>query len=293
MSDYPVNPFVTGESSTFPEHLNQEFATLGDAINTLSDEFATGNEALHGTGAESTGTLLEIATGRACDVSAGAYWINGRRYVMAADVTVALPANQTSHLYMDAVGTVSVYATLQGTNPVGTWYIGTATTNSAACTAVDDSDADRVANLAQLPEITDRLTIAEADIDALDGRVTDIESGAVGGSGPAYWGALGKASSDATTITQAIEAGIDAHEADKHSGEVDTGDDNGTTVIIMPQDVDAVNQARHLLKYTRTVDPDGAADQVDAVTIVWGVWGDGTGGSPDFVDRVNSTWLPA
>ena len=47
-----------------------------------------------------------------------------------------------------------------------------------------------------------------------------------------------------------------------------------------------------MLKLTRSVDPEHALHMIDCVVLVWTIWGDGTAGSPDYVDAVNSTWVP-
>ncbi len=128
---------------------------------------------------------------------------------------------------------------------------------------------------------------------SLDTRVDALEGG--GGGGATYWGAMEKELGDATTPGTEMDskdaAAVAAHIAAEHQA---GGAGDGETLEI-PEvwDVDAVNQALHLLKITRSVDPDLPENQISAVTIVWGVWGDGTGSTPDAVDRVNSTWLPA
>jgi hypothetical protein len=294
----PVTPFRHGDTTSVPDHLNSEFSAVGDAIAEVEQEFADGNLALHGTGTElAAGLALAIGTGLSVRILNEAFWLSGRRYEIDEAVgylVSSLPLNSTRHLYMDASFAITDYASRQTPNPAGTWYMGTATTNASACTAVDDSNADRVANLAGMAA---RLVSAEADVDALqaavgipysavdplDDRVTALENAGPGGAA-ATWGAMAKAAGDPTTVDQEIAAAIAAIPAPTGG----TGD--GSTTVSLPWDIEAANQGRMLLKLTRTVDPELPVDQVDCICIVNGVWGDGTDGSPDFIDRVHSTW---
>ena len=303
----PAVPFRHGDARNVPDHLNAEFSAVGASVVGLEDEVAAGNLALHGTGTEAAaGLTLSIGTGLSCRVLNGAFWVGGRRYEISELVgylVAPVEINTTRHLYMDTSLQVTSYAAKQSPNPAGTWYLGTATTNATACTAVNDSVADRIASVATLGG---RVSDLETDITglqtavgipysagvSLDSRVTDLESAGGGtGGGPAYWGGLDKAAGDATTIDQEIDGAVTAHVAALH-GAVADGGGGSTPDPVLPWDVDAVNQAAELLKLTRSVDPDLPATQVDAVVVVWSVFGDGTGGTPDFIDRVNSTWLP-
>jgi hypothetical protein len=294
----PVTPFRHGDTTSVPDHLNSEFSAVGDAIAEVEQEFADGNLALHGTGTElAAGLALAIGTGLSVRILNEAFWLSGRRYEIDEAVgylVSSLPLNSTRHLYMDASFAITDYASRQTPNPAGTWYMGTATTNASACTAVDDSNADRVANLAGMAA---RLVSAEADVDALqaavgipysavdplDDRVTALENAGPGGAA-ATWGAMAKAAGDPTTVDQEIAAAIAAIPASTGGGE--TGTD---TSVALPWDVDACNASRFLLKIVRSVDPQAAEDAVDCVVIVNGVFGDGTDGSPNYVDAA-STW---
>ena len=103
-----------------------------------------------------------------------------------------------------------------------------------------------------------------------------------------------KAAGDGTLIEQEAETIAEAEVAD-HVAEYHTGGTGGETgtPVAEPWDVDAVNQAKALLTATRMAVPDLPETQVDAVTIVWDVYGEGSGDDGlNYVDLVNSTWLP-
>lgn len=268
MSDHPLVNFRTGDTTGVAAHLNREFAAVGDAVTDLGNEVAAGNEALHGTGTEETGDVTTVGTGLSCVVAAQSYWVVGRRYTLAADLTVALPGSSTRHLYMDADQVVTQYAARQSPNPEGTWYLGTATTDSGSCTAVDDTNADRVANLAGLET---RMDAVEAGILELDGvktvlglgyydvdgdpvtgeasvhdRLTALESGG-GGGGVSYWGGLERSSGDPTTIPEYVASQIG------ESGGGDGGGGTGgttstTTVTKLPSDLEIANHLRLVLR---------------------------------------------
>jgi hypothetical protein len=127
-------------------------------------------------------------------------------------------------------------------------------------------------------------------VDALDGRVTTLESGGGGGGTPIYADGIARASDNPETVGQkfvALDAEIDALE------EAGTGGGNVVALPALPWDADAVNQAFQLQAQTDADNLAAAGSQMDTIQIKWGVYGDGTGETPDFVDRVNSTWLPA
>lgn len=126
----------------------------------------------------------------------------------------------------------------------------------------------------------------------LDERVTLLEEGAggQGGSGPTYWGGLAKAAGDATSISQEIDSKIAA-------AALGGGGDGGTVVSTEGVwDVDAENQALALLARLKNSPVEEAlaefASQEDSIIVVWGVCGEGSNGTDDYVDRVHSTWLP-
>lgn len=291
---YPTDDFEAGESTGLSEHLNSEFALVGGAVDDLAAAVAEGNEALHGHGKETGGCGLTTGTGLSCVLGVGFFWVGGVRYEVAEAEIIVLDPSQTSYLYMDAEGAVTAYVSAQSPNPTGTWFLGTATTDGTTCTAVDDSGADTIAALGDLG---DRMTAAEADVaalesdvDALDGRVTTLESGGGGGGTPIYADGIARASDNPETVGQkfvALDAEIDALE------EAGTGGGNVVALPALPWDADAVNQAFQLQAQTDADNLAAAGSQMDTIQIKWGVYGDGTGETPDFVDRVNSTWLPA
>lgn len=139
----------------------------------------------------------------------------------------------------------------------------------------------------------DRLGAAymgETPPDDIDARLTAMESGGGGGGGgTVYWGGLQKASGDPTTIDQEIDAKIVEYGSEHCQG---GGGGGGATPVDVPWDCAAVNDLKARLKAIRTVDPEAASTQINSIYVVADVWGDGTGGSPDWTDRVNSTWLP-
>jgi len=129
--------------------------------------------------------------------------------------------------------------------------------------------------------------------DDLDQRVTDLESGAVAGGGYEYWRDMPEAVGDPTKPGQEMDtkdaAAVAAHLAAYHSSQTTPVEES----INQPWDVDAVNQGKHLLLSTQW-HPDLPQTQVDAATVIWDIYGDGSGAdAKDFVDRANSTWLPS
>lgn len=124
--------------------------------------------------------------------------------------------------------------------------------------------------------------------DDVDARLTALESGGTGGgtgTGTVYWGALQQTAAIATTISQAIAAAIAEHMAT-----VQHGSTEGVAEVLEPWDVDSVNQALSVLTEIRMVNPEAAWNHVDAVTVVWGVYGDGSHGTPDYIDWEHSSW---
>jgi hypothetical protein len=185
-----------------------------------------------------------------------------------------------------------------GGSVAGALLLAKITTSGAGVTEVVDEREyiTAVQALASVTGTSEDLAAVEAAIGSdyfgetppaasLDARVDDMEAAGTIGN---YWGALGKAAGDPTTVDQTIDGDVAAHVATYHQ-------DEDMTFFMVPQawDVDAVNQARAALMVTRRLDPDHPENHIDAVVIVWGVYGDGSGETPDFVDRVNSTWLPA
>lgn len=293
-----IIPFVPGEMVGFADHLNSEFRAEDAADAAILAELAAGNLALHGTGCVS-GLVLSPGSGLSANLSDGAYLLGGRYYLQGTQIgyeVIALPANQTSYIYMDAAGSFVCCAAQQTPDPTGTWYVGSATTGASVCLSVSQVGCDRVLNPAglqgELTAIADEVSALDSAIGipytgsvSLQARVTTLEGGGDGGSQVVYWGALQKANGDPTTVDQEIASKIAA---------LPSAGGSGSGVAVSKQwDVDAVNQSKHLLRYTGATDHQGPANAVDCVTIVWGCYGDGSNSSPDFVDRVHSTWLPS
>lgn len=123
---------------------------------------------------------------------------------------------------------------------------------------------------------------------SLDDRVDALEAGGGGEGGPVYWKGLQKGLGDPTTIEQQIAADILEHVTGYHS---QTGG-GGAGIAAGEWDVDALNQALAALKITRSVDPDHPVWFRECAVIVWGAYGEGSGGTPEYVDWDHSTWLP-
>ena len=144
--------------------------------------------------------------------------------------------------------------------------------------------ADRTANLETA------VGIPYTGVSSLDSRVTDLEDGVTPGGGYEYWRNMPKAPADETTVTQEAQAIADAevaeHVVQYHSG---TGDSEIEPAELW--DIDGENQARALLTAGQWL-PDLPSEQRDCVIVIAGVYGDGSGGTPDFIDRVHSTWVP-
>ncbi len=291
----PVTPFQTGDTVGVSEHLNAEFSEAGQQITDLAAAVAEGNDALHGPGKEAGGCGLSVGTGLSCVLGAGHFWVGGVRYEIAEAQVIALTPNETSYLYQDSTGSVTAYVSQQSPRPAGTWFLGTATTDGTTCTAVDDSEADTVSGVADLG---DRLTAAEEAIDDAEAaladheaRIGDLETlGGGGGGGPVYADGIPRSSTNPQTVGQefaALEADIAALQA------AGTG---GGSVVSVPApvwDVDADNQALELQAQTTAGALEAATQQFNTIQIKWGVYGDGSGETPDFVDRDVSTWLPS
>ena len=293
MSDYPQTPFQPGDAIGVAEHLNAEFALVGDSVQAVADDLALSNEVLHGPGRESGGCGLSVGTGLSCVIGAGYYWAAGQRCENQAPVVVALPASQTSYLYQDADGMVVPYSSRQTPNPEGTWFCGTATTDGMGCIAVDDTEADVVAGnaalSAQVSGLDSRMEAAEELLEEHEDRITDLESGGGGGggTGPVYADPLRRSYSNAETVGQkfaALEAEIDALQDAVGSG------GNVVAVEQPAWDIDAVNGALHLQAQTTEDALEAAYSQVNTIQIKHGVFGDGSGETPNYIDAA-STWI--
>src|ERR1035437_7892043 len=252
--DHPVTPFAAGILTH--GRLNDEFAAVGSDLDDLRAEVQTGLDVIGGAGKEAGGCGLTTGTRLSCVLAAGYYWVVGVRCHLAASKVIALTASQTSYLYQDAAGSVTAYTTRQTPNPAGTWFLGTATTGSSTCSAVDDSGADVVSATAGLAE-----AVAQTE--------TALGTPYFGGTPPA----------DVDSRLPVLEA------AGVGSGGV-------ATVQARPWNVDAANQALQLQAQTDATHLEAAGSQIDTVQVKWGVYGDGTASSPNFIDP-DSTWLPA
>lgn len=252
------------------------------------------------------GTTVRIAAGAAIIATA-----KGNVYVRSTvPVDISVTDNSTQYVWAQALlpetsdfdsrETADVYVFATGFNvaPPDAIALATVITSGGTVTAVNDTREFVPAQAAAL--LADRLAAAEDAVGTpyenesdLDSRVTALEDGAVGGGGYAYWQNMPKSPGDSTTPGQAMQNtaadAVDEHEAQYH-GDDPSGSDGVVGEVQEPWDIDSVNQGRHLL-----ADTTGAnampATQVDAVTVVWGEWGDGNNDSPDHVDRVNSTWV--
>lgn len=287
--------FYGDEGADFTDHLQEQFQLQEDNVLAVDADVAAGNALLHGLGAVGSATLLTVGTGLSCRLNNCDYLLDGRLYAIAEVIgykVVSLPLNATRYLYVDATGDVTLYETLQATNPTGTWYAGSATTDATSCTAVDDSAADRVASPVALQADVEALQAAVGDPytnpASLDTRLQAVEGAGGGGGGLTSWGTAPKAPGDPTTPGQEMDAkdaaAVAAHVAALHDSET------ATSTVAAPWDVDANNQALALMQEISDDNPTAAESQRDSIVIVPGKWGDSTDGSPDFVNRTASTW---
>lgn len=290
MSDYPVTPFEPGDSEGVAAHLNTEFDGLGEGLETLESTVAVGFDALHGPGKETGGCGLTTGTGLSCVIGTGYFWVDGERVEIEEVVTVSLSPSQTSYVYLAADLTPSTYSSLQSPRPAGTWYAGSATTDADSCTAVDDSEADTVSSFTGLTtrveDLEDWQATAETALDDHEDRITDLEgSGGGGGGGTIYADALARAVDNAQTVGQKF-AELDAA--------IEAGGAEGAAVAL-PQsfdDLEALNQALELMAQTDADNLAAFEAQVNTIQVQWDICGEGSNGTADYIDRVNSTWLP-
>lgn len=245
-----------GDTATdFSDHLAEMFQLQEDNVLVLESDLALSNLILHGTGRTASGCRLAVGTGLSVHVSNGYFVVDGKIGQIDEQVGYSvgsLTDNSTNHLYMDIDGLITTYSSKQGSNPSGTWYLGTAVTNGGECTTVDDSTADI---LESLTDFRTELDTAKDDIDAieaavgmpypdgnasLDSRVTALESGGGGGGGTVYWGALKEASGDPTTIEEYVAAQIGA----AGGGGGGDGQTPETITVQMPSDIEIANHLR-------------------------------------------------
>jgi hypothetical protein len=123
----------------------------------------------------------------------------------------------------------------------------------------------------------------------VDARLTEIEgrpAGGGGGSNTVLWEALERAVGNPQTIPQAIAAAVTDHETRLHTGSESGGSGGASTGTPSAlRNNDAVNLGRTVIQLTAEGVGDVAAEQVMTVVYVPGVWGDGTGGSPNYEDE--------
>lgn len=267
------------------------------------------------------GGEVSAGTGLAVDVTALKAVVDtakGKCYIAtAATVQVSgLTPNTTAYLFAQANletegGTddsretaVVVFDTETSDTPLlGATLLAKVVTGADAVTSVTDerSYITAVAALAGLTDFQDQIDALEVAVGtdyfgesapalSVDARLALIEAGGSSGEGPSYWGALAKSPGDSTTISQEIDSKIAAAAGG--------GGDGGTVVTSEGVwDVDAENQALALLARLKSAPTEEAlaefASQEDSIIVVWGVCGEGSNETPDYVDREASTWLPA
>ena len=143
--------------------------------------------------------------------------------------------------------------------------------------------------LTALGDLSATVEDLEDALDALALRVDALEAGGGGGGGgTVYWGALERTGADPTRINQFVAEEIAGHVEDYHSGESESG--GGTTLQIEQWETDAANFGQAVLSATRKLDATHPEEFQDAVTVVHGIYGDGTDDTPDWIDHVNTTW---
>jgi len=250
------------------------------------------------------GLSVDVTAGHGVISSALHGYIYARTY---ASRSISLPANTSLYLYATAVfrsapgepdtredGSVEFVAT-GSTAPADSLRLAKVVTGGESVVSVQDlreflgteelqqEVADCVEDLDQLREaVGTRYFGAEPPAASLDARISDLEEAP---TGAVFWRPLHKEAGDETTIEQEVASRLYEHVEKYHQ-------EQSAFVAEEPWDIDAVNQARAVLKVVRTVDPEHAAWQLNTVCVVWGVWGEGTEDSPDYIDRENSTWLP-
>lgn len=230
-------------------------------------------------------------------------------------IVEALPNGTTSYIWVRAVfriapedpesretGFAELFWSVADTGEPNAVLLAKVVTSGGLVTSVEDSrtfvPAIQALNLVE--GLSDGVDAAKAAIGdeyfgasppaaSLNDRVDALESGGGGeGEGTVYWKGLQKGLGDPTTIEQQIAADILEHVTGYHS---QTGG-GGAGIAAGEWDVDALNQALAALKVTRSVDPDHPVWFRECAVIVWGAYGEGSGGTPEYVDWDHSTWLP-
>lgn len=279
--------------------------------------------ALRGIGAgvaEETAWTVAAGTGLSVDIAAGCGIArDGDLWVwLKTDgaYNLSVPASSATYVYARAVtrvdagdpdsresGVVEWHTNSTGEAVAGALLIAKVVTDGNSVTDVTDlrtwsRGLEALLTLAgeaeELDEIREAIGLQyfgeSAPPVSLDARVDDLEAaGGDGGTGPVYWKDLKRAAGDATTIDQRID-----HDVQEHVDQYHQDEEEGDSFVVQaePWDEDSVNQARHALRATRQTDAGLPAVLIDTLVVCWGIYGDGSGTSPDFIDRINSTWLP-
>lgn len=259
---------------------------------------------------------VTAGAGLSVDIAAGAgVAVSGDDYLFlatTASYNLSLDANSTTVIYARAVtrtvdgdpdsrteAVVEWHTSTTGGTVAGALQVATVTTNADGVADISDdrSFIRALEALASLSSDSDAMDAVQEAIgseyfgddppaSSLDARIDDIEAAAADGDGTAvFWAALSKAAGDATTIEQYLQQQLQQHVEDEHA------DDGSFVAQQEPWDEDSVNAARHVLRSTRATDTTLPDYLLDTLVVVWGVYGDGTGTTPDYVDDANSTWL--
>jgi hypothetical protein len=282
-----------GMFGEFPGALKAALDLIRSNVDAVQADLESGNEALHGSGAEGSGTVLQVGTGLSVRVVNQYFWVSGVRYRIneqAGYLVASVPAGKTSHLYMDAARVVTPYLQKPGERPSGTWYLGTATANDVSCTAVDFSGCDRVSSLVVLNAAVAALEAAvgmpytlEGDLQTLMNRIL---TGQQEGQDPISWGTLQKLFGvDPTTVDQQIAADLSDHVEEYH-GQTGGGSGGEVTLLLQRWNSEATRNGRLSLLIGRLLIPYLFEHLPDCAEVIWGVSGQGN------YDAVNSTWVP-
>lgn len=262
-----------------------------------------------------SGGAVTAGVGLAVDVSALKAVIDTEKCMCYVEASAAynltgLPANGSLWIWAQALlpddgdydsresGAVRFVFTRTATSPGNAILLAIVVTGAASVSTVTDSrvyctTGSITALETAVAALETAVGMPYADPDTIADRVQDLEDHSGGGDGYAHWVNMPKDVADTTTPGQEMDSKDDAavteHVAEYHA------DDGGTseTDVNEPWNVDAVNQAEMLMDVTQRVSPDTPETQRDHATVVWACYGDGTGDDAvDFVDQVNSTWLP-
>jgi hypothetical protein len=307
------NEYWRHTSIGFSTKLANSFDLVLDAVDAADAEAALAVLALHGQGREpGEGMNLQVNAGLAVKVTDGRAWILGRPVVLSTEDgfdLVVLPANDETWVYVDddlEFHTSEALIPLEE-REVDWVCLGSATTDASECIAVDMTDADVIQSIADLQVTVDamsevvslcRTAIGEAYFGetppekSLDERIDEIVAGAVS---TIYASLLTWSSTDprllGTVINDVVAAAIAAHVAALHSGGGEGGG-GGAIVVGGYYDWSVINLGRMVLHACEFgVMPDLPEDLLACVVIVWGVYGDGSNGTPNNV-HPDSTWVP-